>query len=171
MEHLRVKLPWGLRHQTIISDCTVQSVCLQKPSSNPTDVWPPWVPQSFLINPFPGYGQVPSLGWLFQAVRMSLVQGQCSPPAGVQHFGPKQWHWNSTHDSSPHSAHRGFVLQAQNEIETMIPANKPSSDLKLTKIPCSSGILFLAILTRGLLWEATRNLWLSEMWSRFTSNC
>lgn len=26
MEHLRIKLPWRFRHQTIFSDCTVQNV-------------------------------------------------------------------------------------------------------------------------------------------------
>lgn len=87
MEHLRVKLPWGLRHQTIISDCTVQSVCLQKPSSNPTDVWPPWVPQSFLINPFPVYWAGAQLG----VTLPGCEDEPCPGPVFTPSWGAAPW--------------------------------------------------------------------------------
>lgn len=99
-----------------------------------------------------------SLPWLWAGAQLGVTlpgceDEPCPGPVFTSSWDAAPWPQsvtlNDTHDTSPHRW--AFILQAQNELETMIPANKPSSHLKPIKIPSSSGLLFIAILTQGLL--------------------
>lgn len=164
MEHLRFKLPWRFMHQTIISDCTVQNVYVPKPSSNPTDMRPPWVPQSFLINLFPGYGRCPARGDSSRLCGWASSRASIHLQLGCSTLAP-----NCDTETAPMTA--APILPTGRSLSYRLRIKLKPWSLQINHLHISSPPKSLALvafcllpLTCGLLWEETRNV---TLWVRF----